>query len=68
VTLTDSILGNITNLCPQTILDVGEQMTCATTRLVSPGLNSHSVTVTTTTPADLNALALGDDPIFYRGN
>jgi hypothetical protein len=68
VTLTDSILGNITNLCPQTILVVGEQMTCTTTRLVSPGLNSHSVTATATTPADLNALALGDDPIFYRGN
>jgi protocatechuate 3,4-dioxygenase beta subunit len=68
IVLTDSVLGNITNICPFNQLAEGTQMTCTTTRLVSPGLNSHTVTVTATTPADLNALALGEDVVFYTGN
>jgi protocatechuate 3,4-dioxygenase beta subunit len=68
ITLTDSLLGDITSACPQRLLAENEQMTCTRTRPVSVGLNQHSVTVTATTPADLNALVLGEDLIFYTGN
>ena len=67
IVLTDSLLGTIAT-CPYSVLVEGEGMTCTTTRPVGVGQNLHTVTVTATTPADLNAIALGDDLLFYFGN
>ena len=67
IVLTDTVFGRITT-CPQTMLIEGEQMTCTMTRAVSVGQNLHTVTVSATTPADLNAIAAGDDVLYYYGN
>ena len=67
IVLTDTVFGRITT-CPQTMLVEGEQMTCTMMRAVSIGQNLHSVDVAATTPADLNAIAVGDDVLYYFGN
>ena len=67
IVLTDSLLGTIAT-CPYSVLVEGEGMICTMTRPVGVGQNQHTVTVTATTPADLNAIALGDDLLFYFGN
>ncbi len=70
MTLFDNKVGNVTPLCPQTTLAVGETMTCIVTGTAITGQYSNTATVFASTPPDLilpTSTVTDTDPSHYFG-